>query len=151
MKRFLIAGILVLAGAMIVASCKKGPEKEKGGVTIEVTNIASTSASVNVNFKGTKPTLVRLTKPVDAEIASLNITDETAVADYATKNGEAISLPYTTEVTGLEPGLNYVIAVMAMDANMKLINAKAVTFSTLDPDNAIGDPSGAGEITARTL
>lgn len=152
MKKILLTGILALAVSMIFVSCKKDPqEKEEKGIAIEVTDITATTATINVSCKGATPTLVRLTSVADTETVELNVEDQQAVAKYATDNGEAISLPYSTKAEGLEGAVEYVVAAVAYDASMQLISAKAVKFITAAPDNAIGDESGAGEITARTL
>jgi len=152
MKKFLLAGAL-LVSAILLSSCKKDEKsgKTENPLKIEVSEITASTAKVVVSFKGSTPNLVRYTGAADTEKVDLNIEDLEAVAQYATDNGQGITVPYTDEITNLEPLAEYVLAAVAYDASMKCIGKAAVKFSTLAPENQIGDNDSAGELTDRTL
>ena len=154
MKKIQLSVIAAVAALLAVTavSCKKTPAPSAASLQIEVDGITATTATVHVTATGDAPTLVRFFSPVELSSLGINIQDKDAVAKYATDNGSAISLPYTTTVSSLEPFAEYAVGAVAFNADMKVTSATAVRFQTAAPDNAIcEDGDGAGSVTERIL
>lgn len=153
MKKIFLAGVL-LASTLLLFSCNKegeGSGTNENSMKIEVSDITASSAKAVVSISGATPNLVRYVTATEAELVTVNLEDEQAVAKFATDNGSGISLPYTDAISGLQPLTDYVLAAVAYDSSMKCLGQVAVTFTTLAPENQIGDNDTAGELTERTL
>lgn len=147
MKRFFLLSMAALFfGTFALTSCNKDKQEKPTEITIEATEITASSAVLNVKVTGEQPSMVRfVSQPVTVESLDFDVTEEAKVVEFASKGG-AIGIPYSSPVKDLEPATEYFTAAVAFDANFKLICVKSCTFTTLVPDNAIGEDNGAGEI-----
>ncbi len=152
----LFAILAAICSFMAVSSCeKKGSETASIEFTIEVTNVAAVTAELSIDGKGTAPALVRYLAPVSkadflAEVA--NPDDEAAVKNYISKVGTAIALPYTQVLKDLNVGTEYIIGVVAYDANMNIYGYATSSFTTKEMDDRlVGDQSEAGNLTENIL
>lgn len=149
--------ILLAAAALLPLSCKEktGPDRDPASIQIEVTDISTRNASVNISFKGPEPTLVRLTDPVlkaDYLEAVGSGQAESAVINYIKTTGYAVNVPYTNAMTDLFPSQDYVIGAISFDGNLDMQDWKICEFRTADLGSAtVGDPSGAGSLTDNQL
>lgn len=152
MKGKSILAVALMAVAVLASSCDKTPKEESEKLVIEVTEITATTAVANISVSGIQPTMTRLFSATELSELDINIEDVDAVAAYATKNGSAISVPYTADFAELEPVCDYAVGAVCFDANMQVIAAKAVKFTTAKPDNAISEGGdGAGSVTERNI
>lgn len=146
MKRFFALSIVaMLFGAFAMTSCNKAQKEDPTEVTVTVADVTAAGATVNVSVTGAAPQMVRFIAPVAVETLDFDITDAAEVAKYASK-GEAIGTPYSSAVKELSPVTEYFTAAVAFDANFQVVSTSSATFTTLAPDNAIGENNGAGEI-----
>ncbi len=147
MKRFFFLSMLAMfLGTFALTSCKKEQKEDPTVVTVDVTDITATSATVSVSVAGAAPQMVRFTEPVPVESLDFDVNDQAAVAKYASK-GSAVGTPYSSKFTELAPVTEYFTAAVAFDANFTVVSTASKVFTTIVPDNAIGDTAGAGEIT----
>ena len=147
MKRFFVLTMLAMfLGTFALTSCKKEQKEDPTEVVVDIADITAASATINVTVTGAAPQMVRFVAPVAVEALDFDIKDESAVAKYASK-GSAVSTPYSSKATELAPASEYFTAAVAFDANFSVVSVSSKTFTTLVPDNAIGDTAGAGEIT----
>ena len=147
--------IAAFCSLMSLSSCSKPDDGAQAATfEIEVSNIRATLAVVDINLEK-KAELVRFLNPMpkaEFEAAVGNTSDAATVKSFISENGEPIDLPFNKILTPLEKGTEYVIGVVAYDANMNLFAYKTVTFSTLESDDrVVGDPSAPGSLTENIL
>ena len=142
--------ILLAVAALLPLSCKKEQKGEKASIQIEVSDISTLNAVVNLNCKGPKPALVRITQAVSleefiGEVGSLE--NEEGIVNYVKTNGFAISLPYSNAVKDLSPSTDYIVGAVSFDSNMDLLSWAVKEFRTEDlGSSTVGDASGAGSL-----
>ncbi|MCI2083207.1 MAG: hypothetical protein LKK19_06665 [Bacteroidales bacterium] len=140
----------ILLIAAVVTSCVEKQKETETSITIDVTDVTASSATLSITQEGAIPQLIRMVDAVSMESldsADVNVEDESSLSAYLTDKGTAISVPYSATATGLEPYAEYVVGVVCFDADFKVTCVKYATFTTLAPDNAIGDNDGAGSVT----
>lgn len=147
--------IAALCSLMGLSSCgKPGPEtKPDSLITIEVSNIRAVLAMVDITLTK-EAELVRFLAPMPkAELAALvNLNDEAALKQYISQNGEPIDVPFNKVLKDLANGTEYIIGVVAFDANMDMFAFNTATFTTLETDDrVVGDGSSAGSLTENKL
>jgi len=146
---------LSVAALLVNSSCKKQNEGPASfDFALEVSEIGSISAELNIDGKGEAPSLVRYLAPVlKSEFdAAIDTSDEDAVKKFISENGTAVSLPYFTYLKGLNISTEYVVGVVAFDEDMNIYSYKTHSFSTTEMDDrVVGNPSGAGELTENIL
>lgn len=154
LKLILTCSILLFC----VISCKKQPAASvTADFSIEVTNVTAINARLQIDCKGNVPALVRYMAPVpEATVASeVNMKDAQAMRAYVSKNGEAITLPYSSVLLDLTPEMTYVVGVVAINENMEVYDCLVETFTMKDLasmfENTLGDPSNAGNLSGNTL
>ena len=147
--------IAAFCSLMGLSSCNKpsddDTQKQALAITIEVSNIRAVLAVVDITLD--KPAdIVRFIAMPKAELdAAANTADAEAVKTYISQNGETIECPFNKVLTGLTNGTEYVVGVVAYDAEMNA-SYKTVTFNTLaEDDRVVGDESSAGSLTENTL
>ena len=154
MKKLLI---LFVATALLPLSCKEkpGPDQGPASIRIEVTDISTRNASLNISCTGPAPALVRMTDPVlkaDYLEAVGSGQDESVVIKYIKTTGYAVSVPFTGAMTDLFPSQDYVIGAISFDGNLDMSDWKIFEFRTAELGSAtVGDPSGAGSLTDNQL
>ena len=151
----LFAIVAAFCSLMSISSCSKSSQEAPAiEFSIEVSNIRAVLAVVDINLDQ-KAELVRFLAPMtkaDFEAAVGNPNDGAAVKNYISQNGEPIALPFQKVLTNLQNGTEYVIGVVAYDADMNMFAFKTVTFSTLETDDrVVGDPSAPGNLTENIL
>ncbi len=139
----------IALGALLAVSCHKDSSPKEVILELQVTDITSSGATVSVTqTSGDTPYLVRLLPYAVAETVTgaVSLEDQAAVASYIYSNGSAIAIPYTAQLTGLDPAQGYVTGVVAFDSDLQVVACVTAEFQTAIPDNAIGDAGGAGTI-----
>ena len=152
----LITACSILLLGMI--SCnKQEAAQEKADFTIEVSNVTAINARLQIDCKGNVPALVRYMAPKpEATVSSeVNMNDTQALKAYVSKNGEAITLPYSSVLLDLTPETTYVVGVVAINENMEVYDCHVEKFTMKDLasmfENTLGDPSNAGNLSGNTL
>lgn len=151
---------LILACSLLsfcVISCKKQPAASvKADFSIEVSNVTAINARLQIDCKNA-PALVRYMAPVPETTVSseVNMNDVQALSAYVSKNGEAITLPFSAVLLDLTPEMTYVVGVVAINENMEVYDCLVETFTMKDLasmfENTLGDPSNAGNLSGNTL
>lgn len=151
MRKKLLFGFCALAlGALTLTSC--GDDKESASATsvaINVTEITTNSAKVTISLEGAAPSLCRFVDAVsleELEAAGVDPENTAALNEYLTKNGVAVSLPYTKSVTELEAANQYLTGIVCYDASYNLAASAVKVFQTAAPENSIGDENNAGSV-----
>ena len=152
-----LAIIATVCSLMGLSSCNKpsgdDSQNEASAIKIEVSNIRAVLAVVDITLD--KPAeLVRFLAPMPkAEFdAAVNAADAEAVKLYISQNGEGIECPFNKVLTGLTNGTEYVVGVVAYDANMNIFAYQTAAFTTLvEDDRVVGDDSSAGSLKENTL
>lgn len=144
--------------SLALVSCKKKEQPQRSMVfTIDVTDVTAINARLAIDGKGDAPSLVRYMAPVpESEMLSeIDMADAKAVKAYLSRNGEAITLPYSDLLQNLAPEMTYVVGVVAFDADMDAYSYKTATFTMKDLasmfEETVGDPSNAGNLTENVL
>ena len=140
------------------SSCKKssGP-KLSTDFSIEITDITAVNARLAIDAIGDNPSLIRYMAPIpeDHVKSEVNMTNESAMKSFISKNGSAIQLPYSAILQDLAPETTYVVGVIAIDAQMNIYSYKTASFTMKDLasqfENTLGNPSNAGDLTENTL
>lgn len=143
---------------LCMVSCNKpGAVQEKADFSIEVSNVTAINARLQIDCKGTVPALVRYMAPKpEATVSSeVNVNDPQALRTYVSKNGEAITLPYSSVLLDLTPEMTYVVGVVAINENMEVYDCLVETFTMKDLasmfEETLGDPSNAGNLSGNKL
>lgn len=151
--------IAAVFSVLAVSSCKKAPAATKSvEVSIEVTDVKAINARIQIGIKGSDAALVRYLAPTQESVvleSVPNLEDEAAMKAYIGRNGEAVSLPYSTLLKDLLPETDYVVGVVVYDAKMTAIGYKMVQFTTRDMasmfEDCLGDPSDVGNLTENII
>ena len=147
--------ILLAVAALLPLSCKKEQKGDKASIQMEVSEISTLNAVLNLSCKGPKPALVRITQAVPREefIEELgSLENEDGIINYVKTNGFAVSLPYSNAVKDLSPSTDYVIGAVSFDSKMDLLSWAVVEFRTEElGSSTVGDASGAGSLDDNEL
>lgn len=154
LKLITACSILLLS----MMSCnKQEAAQEKADFTIEVSNVTAINARLQIDCAGTAPALVRYMAPTPKETvaSAVNMDDQEALKAYVSKNGEAITVPFSTVLLDLTPEMTYVVGVVAISEDMEVYECLTETFTMKDLasmfENVLGDPSNAGNLSGNTL
>ena len=152
MNRLKVLALAAAALAVMAVSCKKEPKKVPTQLSVTVSEVTATGATVQVTSTGEAPTMVRFLSATELSGIGFDLNDVDGIAAYVSENGSAISLPYTFQITDLEPYMDYAVGAVAFDKDLKVTTAAAASFQTAAPDNAINESgNGAGSVSDRTI
>lgn len=152
----LLAVVAAFCSMIGLSSCGKQsstPEAPVSAFKIEVSNIRAFLAVVDITIDK-EAELIRFLAPMPkADFdAAVNSSDENAVKQFISQNGEAIECPFNKIMKDLVNGTEYVIGVVAYDADMNIFSYLTTTFTTLETDDrVVGDESSAGDLIQNKL
>lgn len=154
MKKLFLISVIAITG-ILAASCgasTTGPEDTGGDdtqtptVKLVVSSIADNKATLSATVEKGSATKGKVVAGVRISSVNVDYTKEIPLISYVEANGTDISMPYTTELTGLINEQDYFCAVIIYDSTGRACSSAYYTFTAIGEPEGISNENSAGNL-----
>lgn len=150
MKKIILISTAILIGFFILScgdsSSDPYDDSDMPIVKIEAADIADNKASISAAVESGSFYGAKIVTGVRVSTLTLDYTREIPLIKYVEANGEAVDLPFTTQLSDLIYEQDYFCAVIVYDKTGRACSSAYLTFTAEGDPEGISDENSAGNL-----